>query len=289
MSAEQDHWADTADPIRARVLASWAASPARFREDANAEEDLALGGYRDRLLVELAQNAADAAVRAGQPGRLSLRLVDGVLSAANTGAPLDGAGVQALATLRASAKRDGATVGRFGVGFAAVLAVSDAPRVVSATGGVEFSAERTRALVAELPELAEELARRGGAVPVLRLPFGVGGGVPPGFDTEVRLPLRPGVQGCGTPWPRGVDRRGAAVPARPGRDRRRRAAAVPHRACPTETSSCATASGYAGGGWSAPRAAHRPSCWPADRSRSGSARPGRSAGRCRSTMTGWCR
>jgi len=194
VSAEQDHWADTADPIRARVLASWAASPARFREDANAEEDLALGGYRDRLLVELAQNAADAAVRAGQPGRLSLRLVDGVLSAANTGAPLDGAGVQALATLRASAKRDGGTVGRFGVGFAAVLAVSDAPRVVSATGGVEFSAERTRALVAELPELAGELARRGGAVPVLRLPFGVGGGVLPGFDTEVRLPLRPGVQ-----------------------------------------------------------------------------------------------
>ncbi len=59
----------TAD-LRARVLDAWAASPARFREDANAEEDLALGGYRDRLVVELAQNAADAALRADVPGRL---------------------------------------------------------------------------------------------------------------------------------------------------------------------------------------------------------------------------
>src|SRR5260370_3916395 len=41
------------------------ASPARFREDANAEEDYTLGGYRDRGVVELAQNAADAAAGAG--------------------------------------------------------------------------------------------------------------------------------------------------------------------------------------------------------------------------------
>jgi hypothetical protein len=60
--------------VRERVLAGWAASPARFREDANAEEDLVRGGYRDRLLVELAQNAADAAARAGVPGRLRLEL-----------------------------------------------------------------------------------------------------------------------------------------------------------------------------------------------------------------------
>ena len=60
--------------IRQRVLAAWAAAPVRLREDANTEEDLALGGYRDRLVVELAQNAADAAARAGVPGRLSLTL-----------------------------------------------------------------------------------------------------------------------------------------------------------------------------------------------------------------------
>ena len=66
--------------LRARVLAAWAASPSRFREDANAEEDYALGGYRDRVIVELAQNAADAAARAsvpGQPAPGRLRLTPG--------------------------------------------------------------------------------------------------------------------------------------------------------------------------------------------------------------------
>jgi hypothetical protein len=189
---------DPADPfdtgaIRRRVLDAWTASPARFREDANAEEDLVRGGYRDRLLVELAQNSADAAVRAGVPGRLRLTLTDDELRAANTGAPLDADGVQALATLRASAKRDeAASVGRFGVGFAAVLAVCDEPAVVSTTGGVRFSASGTRAEVSGLASLAGELGRRDGAVPVLRLPWPAVGEVPDGFATEVVLPLRAG-------------------------------------------------------------------------------------------------
>ena len=197
---------DTA-AVRERVLGSWVAAPVRFREDANLEEDLVLGGYRDRVVVELAQNAADAAARAGVPGRLRLAFasdtpVGPTLSAANTGAPLDAQGVLSLATLRASAKRDEAqggtggagTVGRFGVGFAAVLAVSDAPSVLSRNGGVRFSAlearEAVRQAAEQNPELAEELARRSGRVPALRLPY-PGEGTPPwGYDTVVELPLR---------------------------------------------------------------------------------------------------
>ena len=179
--------------LRQTVLDAWTASPARFREDANAEEDFALGGYRDRLVVELAQNAADAALRAGVPGRLRLTLRDGVLYAANVGAPLDAAGVESLCTLRASAKKDDiGAAGRFGVGFAAVVSVTDAPAIASrATGGVRWSRAETAELVAARPELAEELARRDGHVPLLRLPFPVEDlEVPEGFDTVVRLPLR---------------------------------------------------------------------------------------------------
>ncbi|MEV5748057.1 hypothetical protein AB0L00_09585 [Actinoallomurus sp. NPDC052308] len=179
--------------IRERVLAAWSASPARFREDANAEEDHTRGGYRDRVIVELAQNAADAAARAGVPGRIRFTLRDGILSAANVGAPLDAAGVEALSTLRASAKRDDAhAVGRFGVGFAAVVAVSDEPAIVSGAGpAVAWSAERTRAAAEPVPALAAELDRRGGHVPVLRLPFvAPAAPVPEGYDTLVRLPLR---------------------------------------------------------------------------------------------------
>lgn len=190
---------ELADPfetaaLRERVLHAWAASPARFREDANAEDDYALGYYRDRVIVELAQNAADAAARAGVAGRLRLTLRDGTLEAANTGAPLDAAGVAALCTLRASSKRgeqapDG-TIGRFGVGFAAVVAVSDAPRINSVTGAVSWSRDATRDLARQVPALAGELAARSDHVPVLRLPFAASGTVPEGFATVVTLPLR---------------------------------------------------------------------------------------------------
>ncbi|MDH6141316.1 hypothetical protein P3T35_003333 [Kitasatospora sp. GP30] len=185
--------------LRRRVLDAWTASPARFREDANAEEELALGGYRDRLIIELAQNAADAAARAGRgPGRLRLALRDGVLAAANTGAPLDAVAIESLATLRASSKRSDATmtVGRFGVGFAAVVAVSDEPAIVGQAGGVRWSLAEARELIAgqaaQQPELAEELRRREGHLPLLRLPFAASGEPPVGYDTVVLLPLRDG-------------------------------------------------------------------------------------------------
>jgi hypothetical protein len=186
--------------LRESVLSAWRDSPTRFREDANAEDDLRVGGYRDRLLIELAQNASDAAVTDRVPGVWWLRLVDTEygqeLRAANTGAPLDAAGVAALASLRASAKRAGNQVGRFGVGFAAVLAVSEAPRVVSASGGVGFSADRTRKALAGHENLASVLAEREAEVPVLRLVWPLEPDedpVPDGFTTDIRLPLRPGV------------------------------------------------------------------------------------------------
>ncbi|MFB7517721.1 sacsin N-terminal ATP-binding-like domain-containing protein [Streptomyces sp. NPDC056144] len=200
---------DGADPfgtarLRRGVLDAWTASPARFREDANAEEDLALGGYRDRLVVELAQNAADAAHRAAVTGRFRLTLhpadADGpaVLAAANTGAPLDAVGAESLSTLRASAKRDPqkeqGAVGRFGVGFAAVLAVSDEPAVLGRHGGIRWSLAEARELATESaaasPGLADELRRRDGHVPLLRLPLPAEGTAPDGYDTVVVLPLR---------------------------------------------------------------------------------------------------
>ncbi|WP_215456307.1 sacsin N-terminal ATP-binding-like domain-containing protein [Streptomyces sp. ATCC 21386] len=197
--------AEGADPfgtarLRRGVLDAWATSPARFREDANAEEDLVLGGYRDRLVVELAQNAADAAARAKVPGRLRLTLRDGVLVAANTGAPLDAGGVESLSTLRASAKRDSqgggheGAVGRFGVGFAAVLAVTDEPAVIGRHGGIRWSLAEARLLAADTarhsPGLGDEIRRRDGHVPLLRLPFAAEGSAPESYDTVVILPLR---------------------------------------------------------------------------------------------------
>ena len=170
--------------LREAALTAWRASPARLREDANAEEDHSRGGYRDRVVVELAQNAADAA---GSGGRLLLRLTTGavpLLIAANTGSPLDAAGLASLATLRASAKSEArdtageapgaprpASVGRFGVGFAAVRSVADEIAVLTAGGSAHFSLDRTAATLGAEPVLADAVDRRRGALPALRLPF----------------------------------------------------------------------------------------------------------------------
>jgi hypothetical protein len=182
----------TADPfgtaqLRAAVLDAWRASPTRFREDANVEEDYALGAYRDRLVVELAQNASDAARSAGGTARLLLRADAHALTAANVGAPLDRAGVESLAAMRASSKDVGA-VGRFGVGFAAVLAVSDAPEVRSRNGGICFDRWKTAELMRTDPVLAALVEQR--PPPVLRLPFTVDAAPPEGYDTAVVLPWR---------------------------------------------------------------------------------------------------
>ncbi|HEV3002461.1 MAG TPA: hypothetical protein VGW75_17100, partial [Solirubrobacteraceae bacterium] len=175
--------------MRRRVLEAWAASPARFREDANAEADAAAS---PSLVAELAQNALDAALRAGVPGRLLVEVTDGVLYAANTGAPLDEAGVEALCHLRASSKTAG--VGRYGVGFKAVLAYTSEPSIHSRALSVGWSRSRTLAEVSALPSLAAEVARREGEVPVMRLPYDP----PPDaraaallaeYDTVVVLPL----------------------------------------------------------------------------------------------------
>lgn len=155
-----------------------------------------LGPYRDRVLVELASNAADAAALAGGGGRLALRLhdVDGrpTLTVANTGHPLTADGVAGLASLRASGKsastREPAgahEVGRFGVGFAATLTLSDEPLIVSTDGGLRFSAADTLSAVT-----IEGVPIPGGRVPVLRLPSAATAEVPDGYVTAVVLPLR---------------------------------------------------------------------------------------------------
>ncbi|WP_433713319.1 sacsin N-terminal ATP-binding-like domain-containing protein [Nocardia sp. CA-084685] len=176
--------------LRAGVLAAWRDSPTRLREDAATESDLVRAGYRDRLLTELAQNAADAAAKAGVAGRVVVRLVEGDVHISNTGAPLDLAGVHALTALRASGKADPtASVGRFGVGFTAVRTVSDEIEVRSTTGSIRFSRDLTwealRDNAITVPGPAETFTP-----PVLRLAWPTEAAPPPAADTEIVLRLR---------------------------------------------------------------------------------------------------
>ncbi len=146
-------------------------------------------GYRDRLLTELAQNAADAAAKGGVAGAVTVRVLDGRLHVANTGAPLDISGVHALTALRASGKGDAAQVGRFGVGFTAVRAVGDEVEVRSSTGSIRFSRTATlNALHDNGIAVPDDLSAI--APPVLRLAWPVPTTPPEGFDTEIVVHLR---------------------------------------------------------------------------------------------------
>ncbi|WP_378736911.1 sacsin N-terminal ATP-binding-like domain-containing protein [Nocardia brasiliensis] len=179
--------------MRAGVLAAWRDSPTRLREDAATEADLVRAGYRDRLLTELAQNAADAAAKAGVPGRLVVRLDGRDLRLANTGAPLDLAGVHALTALRASGKSDVAAVGRFGVGFTAVLSVSDEIELRSSTGSLRFSRELTWDALRQSNIHIPDSPADGFTPPVLRMAWPIEAAPPEAFATEVVLRLRPDI------------------------------------------------------------------------------------------------
>ncbi|GAB4582957.1 sacsin N-terminal ATP-binding-like domain-containing protein [Nocardia sp. IFM 10818] len=181
------------EALRAGVLAAWRGSPTRLREDAATEADLVRAGYRDRVLTELAQNAADAAAKAKVAGRVAVWVVGRDLHIANTGVGLDVAGVHALTALRASAKSGAdAAVGRFGVGFTAVLSVSDEIEFRSTGGSVRFSRAETWALLGEqgieIPEGEAEFQP-----PALRLAWASDEKPAGGFDSEIVLSLRENV------------------------------------------------------------------------------------------------
>ncbi|MFW0871611.1 sacsin N-terminal ATP-binding-like domain-containing protein [Rhodococcoides corynebacterioides] len=172
--------------LRRAVLDAWAASPTRLIEDAAVEHDLVVGGYRDRAVTELIQNAADAARRADVPGRVALRLEGSTLHCTNAGAPLTVSGVRALSALRASDK-GGGDVGRYGVGFTAVRALTARVEVRSLTGSIVFDAEATRRALRENGIDDAVLAARGLDVPMFRLPWPSDGTPTAGWDTEIVL------------------------------------------------------------------------------------------------------
>ncbi|QKT06369.1 hypothetical protein HUN08_03545 [Gordonia sp. X0973] len=178
------------DRLRTAVLDAWRASPTRLVEDARAEADLAAVGYRDRLFVELAANAADAAAAAGVAGKLAVwRDDEGALHLANTGEPLTAAGVESLLALRVSPKDAAAeTVGRFGVGFAAVVPVARRVEVRSRTGTVVFDRTETAREIESWAGLPDGLD-----APLLRLAWAGDAAPAEGFDTEIVVLPRTGV------------------------------------------------------------------------------------------------
>ncbi|MFV5994595.1 DEAD/DEAH box helicase family protein [Streptomyces sp. NPDC056231] len=119
-----------------RVLQTYAVDPGLVAEHANGERRITQGGYGDRQLFELVQNAADE-ISDEPGGRVCVVLTENHLYCANEGNPVTPEGAETILRMSMSKKRGG-QIGRFGVGVKSVLVVTDAPEFFSKTGSFGF-------------------------------------------------------------------------------------------------------------------------------------------------------
>ncbi|WP_420898064.1 sacsin N-terminal ATP-binding-like domain-containing protein [Cryobacterium lyxosi] len=147
---------------RSAALDVYRRNPNLIQEHINQEDSYRTGGYAERQLFELVQNAADANVRGTKPGRVELRLSGGNLYCANEGEAFTSSGLRAATHAFLSGKR-GDEIGRFGLGFKSVLSVTDNAQILSQTISLEFNSPDARAALSALAPGRKQL-------PQLRVP-----------------------------------------------------------------------------------------------------------------------
>ncbi|MFJ5921251.1 DEAD/DEAH box helicase [Kitasatospora sp. NPDC092948] len=157
----------TVDEQSRRVLETYAVDPGLIPEHANGERRITQGGYGDRQLLELVQNAADE-LRAEPGGRIQVVLTATHLYCANQGDPMTPEGAETILRMSMSRKRGG-QIGRFGVGVKSVLVVTDAPEFFGLNGS-SFGFDRAWSyeLIRNVPGVRERLGEAFEA-PVLRM------------------------------------------------------------------------------------------------------------------------
>ncbi|MFE3030169.1 DEAD/DEAH box helicase [Streptomyces canus] len=149
-----------------RVLQTYSVDPGLVAEHANGERRITQGGYGDRQLFELVQNAADEI--ADEPGgRVHVILTGTHLYCANEGNPVTPEGAETILRMSMSRKRGG-QIGRFGVGIKSVLVVTDAPEFFSSTGSFGFDRAWSYEQIKNVPGVAARYGPRFDA-PVLRM------------------------------------------------------------------------------------------------------------------------
>ncbi|MEU0403966.1 DEAD/DEAH box helicase [Streptomyces sp. NPDC006197] len=200
MSPTNSPVVDTVLDQSERVLQTYAVDPGLIPEHANSERRITQGGYGDRQLFELVQNAADEI--ASEPGGTAhVVLTNTHLYCANEGSPVSPEGAETILRMSMSRKRGG-QIGRFGVGVKSVLVVTDTPQFFSSTGSFGFDREWAHERIRSVPGVTDRLGEKFEA-PVLRmarpLDMAAERAQDPVLDelldwavTVVRLPLLPG-------------------------------------------------------------------------------------------------
>ncbi|MFG3102871.1 sacsin N-terminal ATP-binding-like domain-containing protein [Streptomyces sp. NPDC048182] len=205
----------------ARVLQTYEVDPGLIPEHANGERRITQGGYGDRQLFELVQNAADE-IATHPGGTVQVVLTDTHLYCANEGDPVTPEGAETILRMSMSRKRGG-QIGRFGVGVKSVLVVTDTPQFFSSSGSFGFDREWAFDKIQGVPGVRERLGEHFEA-PVLRMARPLDEGTERAQDpvldellgwatTVVRLPLLDGAAGR-----LAVDMHGGRTSAGPARE-----------------------------------------------------------------------
>ncbi|KEQ03682.1 hypothetical protein GV67_12490 [Pseudorhizobium pelagicum] len=154
--AEEEHmtgeaWAAFIDAELQSTCKAYLEKPAFLLGHSRTEQQTT-ADYAGRELLELVQNAADAASEVGGSGRVLIEVTHEALYVANTGQPFRRGGVASLMTAHTSDKptRAARMIGAKGLGFRAILNWSEAPIISSGALELGFSRTHARAVVAEL-------------------------------------------------------------------------------------------------------------------------------------------
>lgn len=194
-TAETRSLADEADRYRRENrLPSWEADPASAESSASTLGN-SIGEHFGRWLYELFQNAEDA-----EASICRVRLIENDLLITDSGKGIPHApaaelrrAVESLSNPFVSTKQGSDNIGRKGIGFCSVYQLTNCPMIWSGGTGIEFSPERTAALLSSDSKLSR-LQESSRDLPYLHalLPFGVSR-VPPALEAIPREELI-----CGT-------------------------------------------------------------------------------------------
>ncbi|MFA9394115.1 MAG: sacsin N-terminal ATP-binding-like domain-containing protein [Halodesulfovibrio sp.] len=128
---QEQEWVEWGKEKEARTIQGYRSDPDEFASACNREKEYQ-SDYSGRELLELLQNAHDAACEASEVGKVHIDLSNDGLIVANTGKAFSPAGVQSFRVDSLSPKREvGALVGSKGLGFRSVLNWSVTPIVFS--------------------------------------------------------------------------------------------------------------------------------------------------------------
>lgn len=138
-------------------------------QNAGSAEERVRSDYRGRYAIELLQNAHDACADAGTVGQAWLQITPTALLVANQGVPFNAERTDSLLQLgdssKAADRAEHHTIGYKGIGFSAVLEITDQPQIISESTSFCFHRHAARERVGQV------LGTEPRAVPMRYFPF----------------------------------------------------------------------------------------------------------------------